>query len=232
MMTPYLPPEHNRLTMDASSRIDVKGDLVSDVTISGHGYLEDRLRRLVAYRSIDELWPTVTADLVRVAPGAKLERLRFSDHRNLKEPFVIKLRYRVPRYANVGVRAMRTGLPLSAHILGDQFFADWLVATEPAKRSSAIWLRSPQLVTFTERLELPRGFTLVGARLDQELATSMGSLRATLHQDKQALVFEEVVRISQRNIAPGDYAALKEVTDAVRELSGRRFYLEREGGES
>jgi len=154
MMTPYLPPEHNRLSFDARSKIDLKGDLVSDVTITGHGYPEDRLRRLIAYRSVDELRPTVEANLVRVAPGARLEELRFSDQRNLKKPFVIKLRYRVQRYANVSDSVMRTGLPLSAHLLGDRFFADWLTATETEERRSAIWLRSPQLVSFKERLEL------------------------------------------------------------------------------
>ncbi len=230
MKTPYLPPEHNRLRVVARSKIDMKGDLVSEVTITGHGYLEDRLRRQIAYRSVLELGHSFSSMLVRVAPTARLEDLRFSDHRRLDRPMTIKLRYRVARYANVGDRVLRTGMPVASHLLGSALFADWLVATEAPKRRSAIWLRSPQLLEFKEELALPRGFALIGPPLDDNTETDQGRVQASLQATKQGLRYTETIRIAQRNVAPGDYAALKQLADAVRALRQRPVYLERSGG--
>ena len=235
MMTQYLPPEHNHLKVEATTKISATGDLVSDVRISGNGYLEDRLRRLVAYRAIAELRPSVEALITRVAPTARLDTLRFSDHHNLKKPMIMELRYRVPGYARVGRGVMRTHVPTSQHLLGDRSFADWLTATETPKRTSAIWLRSPQRVTFSERITVPKGLDLVGTDLDEEVKTEMGSLRATLTQRGATVYFDETIRITQRNIAPKDYAALKRVVDAVRALGERSFFFDsnkRPGGGS
>lgn len=232
MKTPYLPPEHNRLTIQAHSRIEMSGDLSSEVRIRAHGYPEDRLRRQIAYRSTAELSPSFAEMLARVGATATLEDLRFSDHRDLKRPFEVDLHYRVAGYALVGEGVVRSAVPSSAHLLGGASFADWLEATEPESRTSAIWLRSPQLVRFEEEIELPEGFSLVGPGLDEEIRTSQGHLRATLRQAKGRLVFEEEIRIAQRNIPPGAYPDLKKIVDAVRELKGRRFYLVRKGGAS
>ncbi len=231
MMTPYLPPEHNPLTLRAVSHIGERGDLVSHVRISARGYPEDRLRRQVAYRTVDELRPSITEMLARAGDTVVLEDLRFSDHRDLASRFQMQLRYRVPGYAHVGPDAIRTGIPASVHLLGGSSFADWLSATEKDDRASAIWLRSPQLVTFEEELELPPGYELVGPGLDEHTKTPLGSVRATLVQQGRWLSFSETIRITQRNVAPKDYKALKEVVDAVRALGDRRFYLVHTGGE-
>ncbi|MFH1808219.1 MAG: DUF3857 and transglutaminase domain-containing protein [Pseudomonadota bacterium] len=227
MQTPYLPPEHNHLTITARSRLDLKGDLVSEVTIGATGYVEDRMRRLLAYRSVLELHAAVSESLVRVSPLAELEDLRFSDHRDLKTPLVVTLRYRVPRYAHVGDRVLGSGLPLSRHILANGSLADWLFATTTPSRQAAIWLRSPQQLSFHETLELPAGFVLRGVPLDHRTTSDLGNVRATLVQERDELRFDEEIRILQRNIAPKDYTALKTVADAVRSVGETRIYLER-----
>ena len=105
--------------------------------------------------------------------------------------------------------------------------ADWLDATKTPKRQSAIWLRSPQHVRFSETLELPTGFALVGQALDHRTTNAMGSVRATLRQERDRLRFDEDIRVNQRNIAAKDYAALKAVADAVRSVGESQVYLER-----
>ncbi len=57
----------------------------------------------------------------------------------------------------------------------------------------------------------------------------MGALRATLSQRGNVLRLRETLIINQRNIATSDYAALKEVADAFRELSARQLFLAQEG---
>jgi len=229
MKTPYLPPEHNTLSIVANSRIDLKGDLVSDLTIRGHGYLDDRLRRQIAGQAVPALRDSFTSLLKRVAPGARVEDLRFSDHRDLKREQVIHLRYRVPRYANVGDRVLSTVLPLGRHPLANKNFADWLIATRAPKRSSAIWLRSPQRVQLVENLSLPKGFRLVGAEVDDFVENSQGSLRRKVENTKTGLRLSETLIIRQRNIPPEHYADLKALADAFLQQGEQRFYLERRG---
>lgn len=228
MMTSNLPPTHNQMQIKAESRLDADGNLESDVIVTGTGYLEDRLRRLVAYRSVDELGPAVAGMLGRVKAGATLMELRFSNHRALNEPFRVELKYRVPGYANIGSGVMRTGLPVSKHLLGNQRLADWLSATESDTRSSAVWLRCPQQLRFEERLRVPAGFRLLGPPVDEQVETKMGAVRATLEQNGDVLHLREEVLIRQRNIAPEDYAPLKKVADTFRDFSQRRFFLARE----
>ncbi len=228
MMTSYLPSAHNELNVTAESRLDADGNLESDVTLTGSGYLEDRLRRLVAYRTVDELWPAVAGMLGRVKAGATLVDFRFTDHRDFDSPFEIRLTYRVLGYANVGDGVMRTALPVTKHLFGSARMADWLPATETDERLSAIWLRCPQHLKFVERLRVPAGYRLVGPALDEQIETPMGALHATLAQRGDTLELHETVIINQRNIAPADYPALKEVADAFRALGRRQYFLARE----
>jgi transglutaminase-like putative cysteine protease len=229
MVTPYLPPEHNTLQFTARSRIDSSGDLTSHVAILGNGYLEDGMRRWVAGHTVAELRPSIQGLLARVAPNATLLDLRFGDHRDLKTPFRIEMRYSVPGYAVVGKNTMRTRIPAASHLFGGPRTTDWLTATQPEKRVSAIWLRSPQQVTIEETLQVPAGMRLVGLPVDEKIETAIGSMRATVAQVGGALSLQEVLRITQRNIAPDNYSGLKTVADAFRALERRRFYLQRGG---
>ena len=231
MMTPWLPPEHNRLEIRARSTVKPDGALESEVVVSGTGYLEDRLRRQIAYHGIEALRPSFSELLAKVGPAVELTDLRFSDHRALDQPFSVELRYRVPGYALAGERLIRTGIPTARHLLGGSSFADWLSATEKGTRTSAIWLRSPQLVTFDEELSVPAGFRLVGAPLDEQTRSKLGFVEARLRQEGDKLRFSEKIRIAARNVAPDDYPALKRLADAVRSLGERRFDLELEGGD-
>ena len=229
MKTPYLPPEHNRINIDAKSEIAANGDLSSEIRVTAHGYPEDRLRRFIAYHRADELRPAFTKMLGRVSATATLDDIRFSDHRDLSNPLTVTLKYRAPGFALMGKEAGCTQIPVSAHPLGDPYFADWLEAAETSERTSSIWLRSPQLVTLTEIVKIPPGFKLLGPPVDEEFTTSIGSIRAALNPFEDGLRWEETIRIAQRNIATTEYADFKKVVDVAATLAKRRFYLRATG---
>jgi len=150
----------------------------------------------------------------------------FVDPFAIDPPFFLRFTYRAEHLAAAGPDVLRLIVPLAHHPFGPGRLADYLQAVEGEERETPVLLRSAQTVDVEERIALPAGFDLVEP-LDRHAASDVASFEATVIQEGRALVLRSRTRILRRNIAPADYAGLRDVVEAAREFADTPVLLER-----
>jgi len=234
-VTPLSPAENNVLLITAASELDQMGHLKGTITLSGEGYMDQRLRRLVVHSApAAEIQGLFGHFLANIAPQAELIDVayRYQDILDLSRPVRIKLQYAIPNYALPAGDRLIFSPPTAHHFMDASSLAPYLSATEKASRTQPLALWCARTLKVREEITIPGEYRVKicppGISMDNEAA----SLKADYEQAGGKIEFTEELAVRLRTYPPESYGDLKAVIDGARALPDQRLVLEKKSNKS
>lgn len=224
---PALPADANELAIDADTALAENGTLSGSLTFGGHGYLETRLRRHVAYHPASELAYQLRTFLEVLSPYVKLTDFGMTDFRDLTKPFAIRMKFETPDYAVAEGGLLVLHMPLAQNLGRQGRLGRFLAVAESDKRKTDILIWATDTRDYRERLKIPRGYQLVGGPIREKVVSDAADFEATLEQKGNTLVLTEHIQVHKRQIPAKSYPGYKKVMDAVQAFGSRAIYLEK-----
>ncbi len=153
METPVSPAENHYFKLDGKSLLKRDGTLEGEFTLEAEGQSDATIRRMYqrSFRSaMDEVIPGL---LYNVSPYAQVLESRITEPYDISEPFKMKVKYRIPGYAESGGKRMYA-LPLLARdIFPHTFFMPELdIDTSIAVRNYGFRTRSSRMTEIRDEM--------------------------------------------------------------------------------
>lgn len=225
-MTSPQGPEHNLFVVRGEGRITADGTVISTVTVSAEGYLEDRLRRLFGFGPALETRHHVETMARAISPAARVEAYGLDDHLDLDRPFGVRFRYRVEGYGQRAGSLLRLVPPLGHNVLVHPRLSQHLEVTGSGERTQPLLLRCAATFRVEERLDLPPGYDLA-APVRRRVRNGAGSFDAAIEQRGRQLVLTMGLTLDRRRYSASEYAAVRALAQAQRALASEAVILRR-----
>jgi hypothetical protein len=216
-VSPYFPPQDNRLAAKSEARIEPDGTLSATINMDLRGYPCNALRRAV-FRQTDRGRIAYFEQALEIAPNAKLEKLTFSDPEDYSRDSSLQMRVTADGFAAGDGAARMFRLPLMSGPLVKFLARELAYSVDKKERKYAFRLRATRLVRFEETIRLPSGWTVEHAPQGRELKSDKASLTFTAEPGVGVLTYRFELTINDHIIPPDDYAGFKEAFDAMNEL--------------
>jgi len=224
---PALPAEANLLAIVGETELGETGDLKGRLTLTGHGYLETRMRYHVVFRAAAELRHQLRRWLAVLSPTSSLESYTMTDIRDLDRDFAIRMNFKAPGYAAAGEGLLTLKMPLARHLVQTKRLGWFLSTAEAEERKSDILFRSTEARVYRERLKLPAGYRLVGGPRRDRVESKIADFEARLEQVGNSLELTERIRVHQRRISPKQYPEYRRVMEAAKAFGERLLFVEK-----
>jgi hypothetical protein len=220
-ITPLSPAGNNTISITSNASLDENGTLQGTIVVTGSGYQDQRLRRLLVHsypapdrRALFEIW------IANIAPQAEL--ISYTDSydalRDLKTPIRYEIKYRIPDY---GLRAgswMTFVPPAARPFIDNPAIAPYLTSAELESRTQPLFLWCTRTLQVQETIQLPAGFRIRRLPPEKKLDGKAAALQASWRENGNAVVFSETLEMKLRTVPPEHYKNFKDVVDAVRKL--------------
>jgi hypothetical protein len=216
MQIPSFSAEDNLLSVTSEAHLAADGALEGTLDFTGRGSSDGRLRGVVADRPTRDLRPYLEAWLGALSPRAELVDFAFSDHRDFTRDTTLRLRYRLPGWAedlgdSLALRSPALGLLAVNGTL-------WRLATLPPgkEREHPIFFWAGHRVELAETLELPRGNNwATPAAID--VKETQAAFRCDWKPQRGKLGLTAVLQVDRRLVEAADFPGLRTVADAITE---------------
>jgi hypothetical protein len=220
--TPLSPAENNAISIVSDALLDKDGTLTGTIVVTGSGYQDQRLRRLLVHattapdrRSVFEQW------VANIAPQAEL--LSFTNNYNaildFSKPIRYELTYRIKDYAVPAGTLMQLEGPAAHNFIDNPVISPYLESIGLEKRTDPLFLWCTRLLRIQERLKLPEGYTVTHVPDDKKLDGKAASLQTRWSRQENTLEFNEELSFKLRTVPAKDYPNFKEVVEAVQKLA-------------
>jgi hypothetical protein len=222
--SPYSGPEESAITWDAESEISPDGGLRGGLTIQADGAPDTALRRALAGAPPERRLDIVEDGFARLADHVELGATHIPDPVDFSRPIELRAAFEVERFA-LGDGAQRfLRLPVLRKVLADTAIGDVLGSADLESRKHPARLRSTRRMVFRETLKLPAGWTLAEPPTAKEIDGPAATFKFAIKQsDAGGLQYECTVDIKKHRVPAEEYANLREVVNALKEVSDRRF---------
>jgi hypothetical protein len=216
--------EENRLEVAFETRLDATGALEGRVELTGRGYMDNRLRRNLTYRTRAE-WPTFAAEVLGgISPALELTAVEFGTYDDYARPMRYAFGFRAPAYAALNDSTVDLALPSARFLQNARRFLRiiQLPAVEERKHPALFW--APGQIDVSETLSLPRAATFADALPEQELDRDAAAYRATVRVEGSKLRTEQQLTLKRRTVEAEAWSGVAEVADSLASFAARRLH--------
>ncbi len=222
MITPLSAAENHTVEMTSEASIDANGNLDGKLLITGKGYQDQRLRRLMVHavtaanrRSIIENWVN------SIAPQAELLSFTMDYHQilDLSRPIQFEISYRIPGYALVYEDHFQFVPPALAHLPQQSTFVPYLSAANQEKRTQSLSLRCTGEWKISEKITLPDRAVSYTIPDDVNIDRSAASARIDYQVTDNVVQIDHDITVKLRTVQPEQYAGFKEVMKKAKQSS-------------
>jgi hypothetical protein len=228
MITPLSPPENHIIELTSDSKIDRNGNLEGSIKITGNGYSDQRLRRVMAHgaRAMDRRMK-VEQWISEIAPQAELISfdIDYNDIRDVNKPIMFDIKYKIQGYALIAVQNMHIVPPLANHIIKTGRIAPYLKAASLKERTQPLSMGCTRYWKVREKIHLPDDVTLLRVPVNIDIDNEVASINVKYENLKNAITFDEDLIVKLKTIPVQGYAGFKEVIDKVKQISGNRVVV-------
>lgn len=228
MQIPSFSAEDNLLSVRSAARLGADGALEGTLEFTGRGSSDGRLRSVAADRATRDLRPYLENWLGALTPRAELVDFAFSDHRDFTRDTTLRLRYRLPGWAEDLGDSLALRSPGLALLAANGTL--WRLASLPPgkEREHPIFYWAAQRVELSETLELPRGNTWAAPpAIDEKEAQA--SFRCDWKAERGKLGLTAALQVDRRLIQPEDFPGLRTVADAIKARADEGLHASRPG---
>lgn len=218
LLTPVSPPENHYLRINARNKIDEKGTLKGEFTITAEGQTDRGIRRIFTQGWQTEWENTMEAQLLNVSPKARLVKVDYG--KNPKDyqaaPIKITFKYKIPDYALVGENEMLVK-PLVMNNLYDNAKSYLRINTSLEKRNYPFRDACSRLVELNEVIELPKGYQIVGEAKTDSMESDAADFKGNLYQKGNKIYLDQHLALKKRIYEVSDWDGFCTAVNAHKE---------------
>lgn len=191
-LTPVSAPENHYVRIKANNRLDAKGTLTGQFTITAEGQSDSNIRRIFTTGWQSQWQAALESQLLAVSPKARLISVDYGkDPKNYQAaPIKMTFRYEIPGYALSGEREMLFK-PMVMNNLYNQVKSYLRINTDLEERRYGFKDACSRLVELDETIQLPTGYKLAGNGKEDSVQSSAADFEGSLRQDGNKVVLHQ-----------------------------------------
>jgi hypothetical protein len=213
--TPLSSPENHYLSINATNRIDAKGTLYGQFTITAEGQSDRAVRRIFTLGWQTTWENALETELLNVSPLAKLKKVDYG--KNPKDyqaaPVLITFTYEIPEYAVVGNNEL-VFKPLVMNNLYNQVRTYLRIDTNPEERMYGFKDACSRLVELNETIRLPKGYKLTGASKADQFQSDAADFNGALQQEGDMIRLINTLALKKRVYEATDWPGYRSAVNA------------------
>lgn len=221
METPPATAEDNFVKVVSDAALNERGDLEGTFVITGGHYSETNLRWGVVNANAADVRPSFEQWLTKLSPRAELVSWSSTDPVDVRTPFVLTLKYKVPGYALASEGKLVFKLPAAQNIVSSRRLTDFVSAVAGDKRTYDIFLRSTRQFLFEETLRLPKGWKLQTTPSAKSVEAPAAGFSASVSFKEGVVKLSERLSVKKKIIPASEYPGLKEAWEAQKSFAGQ-----------
>ncbi|MDL2255475.1 DUF3857 domain-containing protein [Parabacteroides sp. OttesenSCG-928-K15] len=217
-LTPLSPPEDHFVRIKADNRIDNKGTLQGQFTISAEGQSDRNVRRIFTLGWQSEWQASLERELLNVSPKARLKKVDYGkDPKNYQAgPIRITFTYEIPDYA-IATGNELVFKPMVMNNLYDQIKTFIRINTNIEKRQYGFKDACSRLVEVDETIHLPKGYRLVTDEKQESILGESADFVGFLHQEGNQIRLRSEIILKKRVYEPEDWDDFRKAVNAYKQ---------------
>ncbi len=214
-LTPVSAPENHYVRIKADNKLDAKGTLTGQFTITAEGQSDSNIRRIFTTGWQSQWQSALESQLLAVSPKARLISVDYGkDPKNYQAaPIKMTFRYEISGYALPGEREMLFK-PLVMNNLYNQVKSYLRINTDLEERRYGFKDACSRLVELDETIQLPAGYKLVGDEKEDNVQSSAADFEGSLRQDGNKVMLHQKLALKKRVYEAGDWNGFRNAVNA------------------
>ena len=214
-LTPVSAPENHYVRIKANNRLDAKGTLTGQFTITAEGQSDSNIRRIFTTGWQSQWQAALESQLLAVSPKARLISVDYGkDPKNYQAaPIKMTFRYEIPGYALSGEGEMLFK-PMVMNNLYNQVKSYLRINTDLEERRYGFKDACSRLVELDETIQLPTGYKLAGNGKEDSAQSSAADFEGSLRQDGNKVVLHQKLALKKRVYEAGDWNGFRNAVNA------------------
>ena len=214
-LTPVSAPENHYVRIKANNRLDAKGTLTGQFTITAEGQSDSNIRRIFTTGWQSQWQAALESQLLAVSPKARLISVDYGkDPKNYQAaPIKMTFRYEIPGYALSGEGEMLFK-PMVMNNLYNQVKSYLRINTDLEERRYGFKDACSRLVELDETIQLPTGYKLAGNGKEDSAQSSAADFEGSIRQDGNKVVLHQKLALKKRVYEAGDWNGFRNAVNA------------------
>lgn len=214
-LTPVSAPENHYVRIHANNKLDAKGTLTGQFTITAEGQSDSNIRGMFT-RGWQSQWKNMLeSQLLNVSPKARLISVDYGkDPKDYQAaPIKITFRYEIPEYAIAGKEELAFK-PLVMNNLYNQVKSYLRINTDLAERQYGFKDACSRLVELDETIQLPKGYTLLNEVKNENKQSDAADFEGSLSQQGDKVTLHQKLALKKRVYEASDWDGFRSAVNA------------------
>lgn len=214
-LTPVSAPENHYVRIKANNKLDAKGTLTGQFTITAEGQSDSNIRGMFT-RGWQSQWKNMLeSQLLNVSPKARLISVDYGkDPKDYQAaPIKITFRYEIPEYAIPGKEEL-VFKPMVMNNLYNQVKSYLRINTDLPERQYGFKDGCSRLVELDETIQLPKGYTLLNEAKNESKQSDAADFEGSLSQDGDKITLHQKLALKKRVYEAGDWDGFRSAVNA------------------
>lgn len=219
-ITPISAPENHYVHIKADNRLDTKGTLTGQFTITAEGQSDSNIRRIFTEGWQSQWKNSMENQLLAVSPKARLLSVDYG--KNPKDyqaaPIKITFRYEIPEYAVPGENEMLLK-PMVMNNLYNQVKSYLRINTDLEERQYGFKDGCSRLVELDETIQLPAGYQLLSEVKEAYKQSNAADFEGYVRQEDQKIKLHQKLSLKKRVYEASDWEGFREAVNAHKSFA-------------
>ncbi|MEY8609747.1 DUF3857 domain-containing protein [Parabacteroides segnis] len=214
-LTPVSAPENHYVRIKANNKLDAKGTLTGQFTITAEGQSDSNIRGMFT-RGWQSQWKNMLeSQLLNVSPKARLISVDYGkDPKDYQAaPIKITFRYEIPEYAIPGKEEL-VFKPMVMNNLYNQVKSYLRINTDLPERQYGFKDGCSRLVELDETIQLPKGYTLLNEAKNESKQSDAADFEGSLSQDGDKITLHQKLALKKRVYEAADWDGFRSAVNA------------------
>lgn len=214
-LTPVSAPENHYVRIHANNKLDAKGTLTGQFTITAEGQSDSNIRGMFT-RGWQSQWKNMLeSQLLNVSPKARLISVDYGkDPKDYQAaPIKITFRYEIPEYAIAGKEEL-VFKPMVMNNLYNQVKSYLRIDTDLAERQYGFKDACSRLVELAETIQLPKGYTLLNEAKNESKQSDAADFEGSLSQQGDKVMLRQKLALKKRVYEANDWDGFRSAVNA------------------
>ena len=219
-ITPISAPENHYVRIKADNRLDTKGTLTGQFTITAEGQSDSNIRRIFTEGWQSQWKNSMENQLLAVSPKARLLSVDYG--KNPKDyqaaPIKITFRYEIPEYAVPGENEMLLK-PMVMNNLYNQVKSYLRINTDLEERQYGFKDGCSRLIELDETIQLPAGYQLLSEVKEACKQSNAADFEGYICQEDQKIKLHQKLSLKKRVYEASDWEGFREAVNAHKSFA-------------
>lgn len=209
-LTPVSAPENHYVRIKANNKLDAKGTLTGQFTITAEGQSDSNIRGMFT-RGWQSQWKNMLeSQLLNVSPKARLISVDYGkDPKDYQAaPIRMTFRYEIPEYAIPGKEELMFK-PMVMNNLYNQVKSYLRINTDLEERQYGFKDACSRLVELDETIQLPKGYTLLNEAKSDSKQSNAADFEGSLSQQGDKITLHQKLALKKRVYEASDWDSFR-----------------------